>query len=142
MLYHCFLDNDDCGRTSFEHARRDGLVSDADVNLAICPGMNDSEIEDLLVPAVYTPAIENFYRVSLQNPRFRTNRKWSERMRDTFGNQGKPWNDRVEMEVKAKVAECVKANPDQSLNAHKRGSFDALCQALESRLSELARARE
>jgi hypothetical protein len=142
VLYHCFLDNDDCGRNSYDDARREGLVTDADVNMATCAGMIDSEIEDMLSTEVYSTSIENAYRISLQNPRFRTSRKWSDRLRDTFTNQGKPWNDRVEAEVKVKVAECVKAHPDQALNAYKRGSFDSLYHTLESRLTELAAARE
>src|SRR5258708_2430363 len=62
---HCFLDNDDCGRKSFEKARAEGLVDIADVGFASVLGMNDSEIEDLYDVSFYQGLIWNSYKVSL-----------------------------------------------------------------------------
>jgi len=142
-LYHCFLDNDDTGRTAIEDAWVAGLVTDADYHLASCPGMTNSEIEDLLDVDVYRAAIENAYRISLSVKQFRHGKaKWSDRLRKVFESQGKIWNDRTELEVKTRVADCVHVNPGQALHPAKRASFDAFTSAVEVRLTELKRSRE
>jgi hypothetical protein len=133
---HCFLDNDDAGRQAFEKARVDGILTAADVNFATSPGMPDSEFEDVLDVAVYAAVITNRYRVSLESPKFKSNKKWSDRLKETFQNQGKPWSDRIEAEVKSFVAQSVAATPLQALNVHKRNSIDALVTALEMRINE------
>jgi len=134
---HCFLDYDKAGRDAFEKAKAEGLLLDADVNFATCAGMNDSEIEDLYDVAVYKTMILNNYRVTLDSPKFKTSRKWSERMRETFKQQGKNWTDAAAIEVKRRIAEAVAANPQDAFNIHKRASFDALVSALEQRTKEL-----
>ena len=80
------------------------------------------------------------YRVSLQCPAFKGKKKWSNRMQAAFENQGKKWDDRIEMDVKQRVSEAVAANPSKVLNAHKRSAFDALVTALETRLTLLGSA--
>jgi hypothetical protein len=63
---------------------------------------------------------------------FRGNKKWSERIKASFQTQGKPWDDNVEKEAKAFVADAVAANPASSLHQNKRQSVDALVLALEN----------
>lgn len=133
---HCFLDNDKEGRTAFERARIEGILADADVNYVICNGMPDSEFEDVIDVALYSNLILNKYRVSLESPKFKGNRKWSDRLKATFENQGKQWSDRIETEVKRIVAEAVAASPSTALNAHKRACVDGLVAALEMRIGE------
>lgn len=134
--YHCFLDDDRSGRDAFNKAREQGLVSDSEVNLATCPGFQEAEFEDLIDPSVYADALTNKYRVSVQSRKFKTNKKWSVRMRDTFVQQGKPWDERVESEVKSLVAENVARHPANALLAARRGPFDALIAALTTRLAD------
>jgi predicted ATP-dependent endonuclease of OLD family len=133
---HCFLDDDKAGREAFERARSEGLLTTADVNFCSCVGMPDAEIEDMFDQGIYEGRILNAYRVTLQCPTFKTRKKWSDRLRETFKIQGKPWDSRLESEVKARVAEAVAENPGVSLNSHKRGAFDALVRALTDRLEE------
>lgn len=140
-LTHCFLDDDKCGHDSFEKARIQGLLSDADANFSICEGMQESEIEDLYDPALYEELVKNLYRLTLISPKFKTNKKWSDRMREVFRQQGKRWNDQVESELKFKIAELVEAKPENALNEKKRTSFNGLVVALEDRLTELNRSR-
>lgn len=137
--FHCFLDNDDCGRDSYEKARVEGLLDVGDVNFASVLGMDDSEIEDLYDLAFYKDLIWNQYRVSLDtNPKFKTNKKkWSDRVGGVFKISGKAWDSSVKMEVKAKIAELVAANPKAALNAHKRGVIDNLGQTLLDKLGKL-----
>lgn len=140
-LCHCFLDDDDAGRSAFERARVDGLVTHASVHFSSCQGKTEAEIEDLYDPAVYTAVLKNSYGVSLDHPSFKSARKWSERMRDTFKGQGKAWTEVLEADVKHRVADAVSANPGVALLQARRAPFDALVGGLEERLAEISSRR-
>jgi hypothetical protein len=45
---HCFLDHDDAGRSAGKSLEAEHLLTPAQVQYATCPGMKDSELEDLL----------------------------------------------------------------------------------------------
>jgi hypothetical protein len=130
--YHVLLDNDNAGRQSFEKAKQDGLVSLKTCTMTNCQGIPDSEFEDCIDQAIYQDGILQKYGVDLSKREFRGNKKWSERMRAAFMAQGKPWNNSIEKEVKAVVANAVVINPKNALHTHKRNSVDALVTALES----------
>lgn len=133
---HVLLDDDKAGREAYEKARVQGLVSDADANFCIAPGLSETELEDLYETSVYKELIFNKYRVSLDSPKFKSKKKWSDRVHDCFTHCGKQWNDRVEAEVKVAVAAAVAAQPTGALNVHKKGSIDSLVLSLERRLTE------
>lgn len=138
--FHCFLDNDEAGRNSYEKAKAEGLVDVADVNFAVVNGMVDSELEDLYELNFYKDLIWNQYKVTLDsNPKFKGNkRKWSDRVGEVFKVSGKPWNDGSKMSVKAKVAALVASDPKNALNVHKRGVIDNLLQAVLDKLKRLS----
>lgn len=138
--FHCFLDNDDAGRKSYEKAKAEGLVDVGDVNFAMVNGMNDSELEDLYDITLYKDMIVNRYGVTLDiNSKFKGNkRKWSDRVGEVFRVSGKMWNDQVKMEVKAKVALLVVSNPRNALNSHKRSVIDNFAQAVTQKLDQLS----
>jgi hypothetical protein len=139
-LCHALLDDDKAGRDAFEKARVQGLIDDADVNFCIADGMNESEMEDLYNVELYRTLILNKYRVSIDAPKFRSRKKWSDRMCDCFRQCGKRWDDRVENEVKIAVAQLAASQPEIALNSHHRGSIDALVQSLERRLRDKSQA--
>jgi putative ATP-dependent endonuclease of the OLD family len=85
--------------------------------------------------------LQNRYGVSLLSPRFKGNDKWSNRLRETFKHQGKPWSAQIEAKVKTEIAELVETNPGSALNQHKRPSFDTLVQALEAKLSAISASK-
>jgi predicted ATP-dependent endonuclease of OLD family len=138
-LCHALLDNDKAGRDAFEKARLQGLISDADVNFCMVRGWPESELEDLYNESVYKDLLFNKYRVSIDSPRFHSKKKWSDRIRDCFKHCGKPWDNRVESEVKTAIAQVVAAQPAEALNTHHGGSIDSLVQALEQRIKEKAK---
>lgn len=140
-LVHAFLDCDEAGKQGFDRARVQGVMTDGEVNWSLCDGMAESEIEDLYDPALYEQLLQNTYRVSIKAPEFRTSKKWSNRMAACFRRQGKLWDDRVETEVKTKVAELVAANPHYALLLAKKPAFDGLVRTLETRLRELTSGR-
>jgi predicted ATPase len=133
---HAFLDNDESGREAAEKARIQGTLETADINFANCLGMQNSEIEDLIDTSVYEHMILQKYRVSLSDPTFKTNKKWSDRMKATFQHQGKSWNERLEAEVKLSVAEVVAQDIPAALNKHREAAVDALVNVLCDRLRE------
>jgi len=133
-LAHSFLDNDKCGRDSSSKAQQDGLLEIADLTLTVCQGMKESELEDLYDEKLYSEMILNKYGVSTHSPKFKGHDKWSDRMCRAFRHLGKPWSDQIETDVKLAIARLVEQNPQSALNAHKRNSFDALIQALETKL--------
>ncbi len=131
---HCFLDDDDAGRDAFAKAEREGLITMRDVNLAVCAGMQQAELEDMYDAQLYAGMVLNTFRVTLNHPKFSTAKKWSVRMSETFRAQGKPWDDGVQSRLKAAVSQQVVASPSTALNQVKRAAFDYLASALEGRL--------
>jgi putative ATP-dependent endonuclease of the OLD family len=134
---HCFVDHDRAGKEGVQKAKLAGLLIDSDVTFASVSGMPESELEDCYDSDFYADAILNRYRVSLQDPKFRTKKKWSERMHQTFIHQGQTWDDQVKAKLKLQIAGLVAANPESALNEHKKGCLLGLAKALEARLNEL-----
>lgn len=128
---HTLLDNDDAGRTAYAKAEKDSLISVANCTFITCNGMTNSEFEDCLELDVYKDAVLAEQGVDLTSKKFRGKAKWSERLRTTFLDQGKPFTDALAAKTKYVVASAVAKNPKNSLNEHKRNSIDALVGALE-----------
>lgn len=139
---HCFLDNDKAGLEAEGRARSEGLITLADVTFTICSGMKQSEIEDLYDESLYDRFVQDKYGVSILSPKFKGNDKWSDRMKETFRHQGKPWSDQIEAAVKMDIAELVETNPTIALNKHKRAAFDALVTALERKLVQISSSKQ
>lgn len=131
-VYHVLLDNDDAGKDAFRRAEADGLLSLRNCTFVTCPGMGASEFEDCLDLDVYRESIQQEYGVYLGGPAFQGNNKWSDRLKATFLQQGKLWDDSVESAIKDIVAKCVASAPKNALNEHKRSSIDALVTSLEN----------
>ena len=128
---HVLLDNDDAGRNAYQKAYNDELISVKDTTMIMCRGMVNSEFEDCIDPTIYVQRVLDVFGVDLSSSRFRGNRKWSDRIKDTFMDQGKPCGDQVMKEVKYLVAKCVSDKPKMALSNHKRNSIDSLASALE-----------
>lgn len=138
---HVLLDHDKAGLQAYEKAKADGLILPADVTHVICAGLDESEFEDMLDESLYADFLKNKYGASLASPKFKGKRKWSDRLKAAFEHQGKVWSARVEMQIKADIAELIQANPAKALNTHKKGSFDGLVEALEAKLTQLDRSK-
>lgn len=134
---HCLLDNDDSGRYAAESAISDGLLKPAEANFITCPGLKDSELEDLISPGIYEDWLTEKFGIDIHKSTFKTKRKWATRMSETFAAQGKAWNDRVAKEVKTAIAERVVASPASALITERSSSIRALFEALETRLARV-----
>ena len=128
---HTLLDGDQAGRDAYQKAESDSLISVASCTFITCNGMTEAEFEDCFDPAVYRDTILSEQGVDLMSPKFRGNGKWSQRIRTTFLDQGKPFTDALLMKSKYLVAGAIAKNPNRALNEHKRNSVDAMVSALE-----------
>ena len=132
---HVYVDNDEAGRGAIDQAIQRGTLENSEYHLSTCPGMGNAEIEDLISFDAYRSAIEGEYGVHLDVSQFRhSKQKWSDRMKDTFLSQGKRWDERIERETKTLVADVVSKRGIGCLQTHRRGSIEALVNALEGRL--------
>lgn len=131
---HVYLDHDDAARKAFQRAIQDSLLKESNYTMSICNGMTDSEIEDCLDISSYKDHIMEKFGVDLTDSSFKGNKKWSERIRNTFLTSGKQFSDSTLKAVKFETAEAVSKKPASCLNQHKRSSIDALVKALERML--------
>lgn len=128
---HTLLDGDQAGRDAYQKAESDSLISIANCTFINCNGMTEAEFEDCINLNVYRETILSEQGVDLSSSKFRGNKKWSQRMRTTFLDQGKPFSDALLMKSKYLVAAAISKNPKVALNEHKRNSIDAMVSALE-----------
>ena len=135
--YFVFLDADEAGYDAAEKAIEKGLLSESDVKYSICNGNNTAEFEDCLKKDFYIEAIRNKFSVDLGVTSFRNSKKWSDRVKTVFLSQGQRWTEAVEKKVKMEVTKLIPVeDADSVLDEHKRGSIDALVNALENMLSQ------
>jgi ABC-type cobalamin/Fe3+-siderophores transport system ATPase subunit len=134
---HAFLDDDKAAREAASRAMEQGIVSTADLNFAMCDGLDESELEDLYDSTLYFAMVRNSYLVDLSAPAFKSKAKWSDRTANAFRKSGKQWNDKIKAEVKMRIAELVASSPGQALHPARRAPFDGLVSALEARISQL-----
>ena len=134
-VYHTFLDNDEAGRSAYDKAELDGIITNKKNTFVTCNGAQNTEFEDCLNLEVYRNRIFEEFGVDLSQPEFRCNKKWSDRVKSVFIKNGKRWSDTVESQVKYAVASAVKTSPINALNEHKRNSIDALIANIEKLLS-------
>ena len=129
--YFVFVDYDKAGIQAVEAAKNKGLLLDSQVKFCICKGQPESEIEDCLNVNLYRTQIEQAFAVELSKS-FRSNRKWSERLKAAFIESGQVWSSENEQKAKTIVAQAVEDKPQIALNEHKRSPIDALLKQLES----------
>lgn len=139
---HSFLDHDKAGLAAFAKAEAEGLAMPADVTHAICPGLEESEFEDMLDESLYADLVKNKFGASLASPKFKGKKKWSDRVRAAFEHQGKVWSQKIEAQLKADIADTITINASKALSAHRRGAFDGLVAALEAKLDRLELGRK
>lgn len=114
-----FLDGDDAGEKAFTEAETKQLISEKEVCFAKIRSYPHSEIEDLINTDCYIEKVYNKYGVRLEGNSFKNNKKkWSDRVRDTFIENGKRWPKGREVEIKKLVSqEAIKVGLD-SLQKH------------------------
>ncbi|MDD3072915.1 MAG: AAA family ATPase [Eubacteriales bacterium] len=105
--YFALLDNDEAGIQATDKAVACGLLNESQFKHTICNGSPKAEFEDCIKKDIYSKAILDGFSVDINASTFSGNKKWSDRMKDTFSSQGARWTDSVEKKVKFVVAEAI-----------------------------------
>jgi hypothetical protein len=135
---HCFLDHDDAGRNAAESAIRNGRLRDGELSFVTCPGMAESELEDLINVDRYIDRLNAEYSIHLDPAALTaTTSKWSNRIGAEFRRLGKAWNQRIASDVKRCVADITVQEGVSCIRPERRGVIDALTEALCVRLDAL-----
>jgi hypothetical protein len=139
---HVFLDRDACGLVAAKRALDEGLLEPPDLHYAICSGQSETEFEDLLSKDLYGTMLLNKYGVSIAHPKFKGNKKWSDRLKLTFEAQGKLWTDPIQEEVKYWVTALVETNPSKAIEPNFQAIIDSLSQAIQDKLTLIKKSRD
>lgn len=138
--YIVLLDNDKAGIDAANKAISKGLLKDSDIRFTICNGSPEAEFEDCLNPRLYASIIKDKYSIDILNePNFKGNKKWSEKMKDVFLSKGLRWSEKLEQEIKYLVANSVPVttlNIGNVLIEQKSGFIKGLVSALENLIEE------
>lgn len=113
--YFVLMDNDEAGIQAVEKAVSNALLNESQYKHTICNGSPIAEFEDCLKKEVYAKAVLESFSVDINVGTFSGNKKWSERMKNTFSSQGTRWTDAIEKKVKFIVAEAI---PDKIDNIY------------------------
>ncbi|WP_312822187.1 AAA family ATPase [Epilithonimonas sp.] len=135
--YHVLLDNDDEGKKAYQKAEQDNNLKIKDLTLTICNGFNESEFEDILNPAIYKQNLMDKFGVNIDVSEFRGNQKWSNRMRNVFLSQSKPWTDKQKEIIKSEVADCVSMNLQTAIKPNNENVILKLVENLENLISKV-----
>lgn len=133
-----FVDSDAEGLSALNRARNDGLI---DIGAEFCaskPGMQESELEDLLNPAMYAEKL--CWDLGVQSLKSKSSKvakqKWSIRLAAVLLESGKPKDDlnRLISEAKHKTANIVTEQIATSFHPELAGPVEGLTNYLKSKL--------
>lgn len=132
---YVYVDKDQAGLAAVNSMISDGRLKMNQAQYVVSRGNNESEFEDLIRVEVYAEQFKREYGIDVEDKKFRVGkRKWSDRVRDAFEQQGRPFNEEFLRDVKIWLAKMVARSPVQSINEHKLESIKSLVSALEERL--------
>ena len=134
---YAFVDNDVAARTALAAAEVSGALQTSEYTATVCPGLANTEIQDLIDEAVYLPAISSLLGVTITSTDLgKIKGEWASRVKHAVELKGKAWSAGLEARLKAVVCEAAETAGISSLSKKRRSSFDALIEALEQRVSK------
>lgn len=129
-VYHVLLDHDHSGKNALNTVSEEGLISDKNYTMTICPKYTESEFEDCIDPNIYIDEIFKETGVMLEPDKFHTNKKWSSNVELQFKSNGKILSKKTKIKIKSIVSNCVVKAPQQALHETHRAAIDALVKSL------------
>jgi putative ATP-dependent endonuclease of OLD family len=135
--YHVLLDNDTAGKSASAKAINDNHLKIKDLTLTNCNGFIESEFEDIINPEVYKSILLEEYGININVSEFRGNKKWSDRMKQVFLSQCKPWNDKVKENVKTLIAHSIINDLDIAINSRNENIIRNLIHSIEKMISKI-----
>ena len=125
-----FIDNDESGTKAVEKLLESKDIEAKNIFLCKCKGMNESEIEDIINPEIYKEAVLN--GIDLNDSKFRNNKKWSTRIKETADSQFKLYNEKALSKIKQTVMECVmKSTFDKAIIVQKSDIINSVTDTIE-----------
>lgn len=103
---YAFLDNDSDGKRAFTEASSKAGLTLNNVTFTTMNDHYETELEDLILPDVYKIEVKKL-GVNLDKSIAFNNKKkkWSIRIKDAFKEQGKPWDENIENQIKLTVTQ-------------------------------------
>ena len=106
--YVVLLDNDQEGKVACERAKNSGLIDDSKFKFTICIGKIESEFEDCLKTSFYQEYLLNNFAINIDCQTFnKSKKKWSQRLKDTFLEQGNTLDDIKLREIKIHISNMI-----------------------------------
>lgn len=134
--YHLFVDSDQPAKLEIDKLLKEGYLAHADYTCCVCPGMRQSEIEDLVDPEIYKEKLTVKYGLSFDLVLDRMSKKWSDRLFDYVERSGKADSEKLIIAgMKEVVASAVKDSPINALLSHRKEVIVTLFDQLERKLS-------
>lgn len=132
---YAFVDNDQAAREALSAAESSGALLTSEYTSAVCPGIANTEIQDLIDDLAYLPAISTLLGTTITSADLsKAKGDWSARMKQVAENKGKPWSKILEARLKAKACESAATVGLTSLAKKRRSSIDALVAGLRQRV--------
>jgi putative ATP-dependent endonuclease of the OLD family len=135
---YVFFDNDGPGRDEVQAALSKDILLDTEYTLISCPGMANSELEDILAVSSWLPALSGAFGLVAEQEDFVGPQKWTDRVKRVFAAQGKVWNKATERRVKTVVSESAAKLGLGSLSDRNRGVFDLLVSIIEDKVGNMS----
>jgi len=104
---HVVLDSDRAGRKAMNDLINKATIDAGDITVITRPSAHSSEIEDLFAEADLKDMLLQKFNVTLLEGVADSKDDFSTRMKSQFEANGRPWNSRVESNIKSAVAEFV-----------------------------------
>ncbi len=140
---YAFLDNDQAGRDAAAKVVAKGIISTSEYTLCACPGMKDSELEDVIDPTVYHQPILEMFGVNVDTKEMRsTKAKWSDRMGEAFVKAGKLWREEEKAMAKRVIADLVEKTGVAAIKEERKNCIEQLSEGLERKLSAYGAIRD
>lgn len=135
--FFVFLDNDQAGKNAINSATKKSILQHTEYMLTTYDDMTkESEMEDMIDVDLYRNEINKMFSIDLTIGKFKArNKKWADRIKDIFNNEGKLINDDVLNEIKLKVAQLVAANAEKALRSEGEVFISKLIVELEKKLN-------
>ena len=123
----CFLDSDKSGRSAAQAAVAGGLLEDHEITFCNCPGLDESELEDMFDVGPVRDHIMTKYKVDINLiHKSDRNRKFSDRCSKAFTNQGKDFAKSTKSKIKREISGLACAKGIEIVPEDRRGPLNAL----------------
>lgn len=132
---YAFVDNDRAAKEAIAAAEKSGAILLSEYTATVCPGLANTEIQDLIAEVSYLDDISELLGVSITSSDLnKIKGEWSARIKHAVEQKGKSWSSGLESRLKAIACTCAEKLGASSLSSKRRSSFDALVNALEAKV--------